>query len=179
LQKLPDISKWEIFINIDENKIMQEYESLYNRIIFKDDFNFSAVTKMPYIDVKTKHLKSEISISSRKSEIIENLKSNIFSIKAIFSRCALLDELPNISNWKTDKITSICCIFSGCCSLTSLPNISNLKINKIKDMNGIFYECSSLNSLPDISSWNTENVEDMSSLFSHCDSLKYLPDISK
>jgi surface protein len=34
LKKLPDISKWEIFINIDENKILEEYESLYNKIKF-------------------------------------------------------------------------------------------------------------------------------------------------
>ena len=75
---------------------MKEYERLYSQIIFKQDFNYSNVKKKQYKDYRTINLKSEINSSVKISEIIKNFKSNIFSIKLMFSRCSLLEELKKL-----------------------------------------------------------------------------------
>ena len=70
-------------------------------------------------------------------------------------------------------------MFNGCNLLNSLPDISKWDTNKVTDMSYMFYGCSSLSSLPDISKWDTKNVTNMSYIFSYCSSLVSLPDISK
>ena len=55
-------------------------------------------------------------------------------------------------------------MFSGCASLSSLPDISKWNTNNDTNMNGMFWLCSSLSSLPDISKWNTNNVTNMTTV---------------
>ena len=112
--------------------------------------------------------------------------------------------MPNLKNWKLDKIWNISGIFAECTNLISIPDISNwpttntkifgkfIKIttfNSMEDKNQyeegyfyfryMFFKCNSLQILPDISKWNTEYINDMSYLFYECSSLFELPDISK
>ena len=69
----------------------------------------------------------------------------------MFTKCSKLEKLPDLSKWKTDKVT---------------------------EMTYMFYRCKSLKSLPDISGWNTKNVRDMLYMFGSCTSLERLPDFS-
>ena len=52
-------------------------------------------------------------------------------------------------------------IFSNCLLLEKLPDISNWDTNKVIDMCKIFYNCKNLSVIPDISKWDTSNVIDM------------------
>ena len=45
-------------------------------------------------------------------------------------------------------------MFYGCELLQELPDISQWKTHKVSNMRGMFENCSSLSSLPDISKWN-------------------------
>ena len=49
------------------------------------------------------------------------------------------------------KISSL---FTGCASLKELPDISNWNISNVNKILGLFAGCSSLKKLPDISKWN-------------------------
>ena len=48
-------------------------------------------------------------------------------------------------------------LFYNCSSLISIPNISNWKTNKVKDISLILYNWASLISIPDIFKWYTHN----------------------
>ena len=70
-------------------------------------------------------------------------------------------------------------MFSYCESLTSLPDISKWKTNKVTNMNEMFSYCYSLSSLPDISKWNTINVNNTMKIISNCILLLIIPNLSK
>ena len=89
-----------------------------------------------------------------------------------------LYSLPDISDWKINKVIDISNLFSNC-QLSSLPDLSKWNTHNVKNMSGIFYGCESLESLPDISKWNTDKITDMSEIFYGCELLESLPDISK
>ncbi len=55
--------------------------------------------------------------------------------------CESLKSIPDISNWKTNKVTNMSYMFFNCKSLKSLPDISKWPISSIKNMNGMFYGC--------------------------------------
>ena len=110
---------------------------------------------------------------------IPMITSNINDISEIFSKCRLLKELPDISNWNTSNVHNMSNMFYECKSLKELPDISKWDTNNINDMSFMFYGCSSLKELPDISNWKTSKVINMSNIFLGCSSLKELPDISK
>ena len=107
------------------------------------------------------------------------LLENINKMNYIFDGCESLSFIPDISNWKTSKVTKMNNIFSGCKSLILLPDISKWNTQNVTDFSHLFWGCSNLQSLPDISNWNTQNVTDFSYLFGSCFFLKSLPDISK
>ncbi len=109
----------------------------------------------------------------------KNTMKNMVIISGFFYNCTSLISLPDISEWKTDKVIDMSELFYNCSSLKSLPDISKWKTNNVINMNKIFYRCSSLISLPKISKWNTSKVKDMHGLFYNCSSLISLPDISK
>ena len=70
-------------------------------------------------------------------------------------------------------------MFYGCTSLVSIPDISNWKTSKVTNLNHMFYGCTSLISIPDISKWNIDSVERMTDMFNGCTSLVSLPNIDK
>jgi len=49
-------------------------------------------------------------------------------------------------------------MFSGCLSLTSIPDISNWKVNKVNNMLKIFSNCPSLSFLPNLSNWDCKKI---------------------
>ena len=65
-------------------------------------------------------------------------------------------------------------MFGHCSSLLNLPDISNWKTHKVTDFSGIFNGCESLVSLPDISKWNTSNAINVSRMFLLCKSITFL-----
>ena len=111
-----------------------------------------------------------------KIKLIE--KDKITSMNYLFSRCDLLKELPDISNWDTKNIITMNKMFFKCYSLNHLPDISKLNTKNVKYMISLFESCESLKRLPDISKWDTKNVTNMSYMFYGCESLIELPDIS-
>ena len=64
-------------------------------------------------------------------------------------------------------------LFYNCSSLIFIPNISNWKTNKMEDISLMFYNftCTLLISIPDIFKWNKHNLKFMSKLFYNCSSL--------
>ena len=110
-------------------------------------------------------------------KLIENKAIN--NMKNMFSKCNSLFQIPDFSNWNTNKVNNMSCMFSGCEALTSLPDISKFDTTNVTDMSYMFNDCYLLRSLPDISKWKTNNVTNMSNMFFHCNSFFWLPDISK
>ena len=103
---------------------------------------------------------------------------NVTDMSGMFNCGNYIISLPDISNFKTSKVTKMVSLFAHCEELTSLPDISNWDTSNVSDMSFIFESCKSVISLPDISSWNTKNVTNMRGMFRYCESLTYLPDIS-
>ena len=97
----------------------------------------------------------------------------------MFYNCSSLTELPDISNWNTNKLTNFDFLFSKCILIESLPDISKWNTNNVIVMNELFSGCHKLKSLPDISKWNTDKVTGMIGTFEECYALKELPDIGK
>ena len=61
-------------------------------------------------------------------------------------------------------------LFHGCSSLAFLPDITNWKINKIEevDMSDMFGECISLSHLPDIGKWRNNCFFKMNYVYNDC-----------
>ena len=94
---------------------------------------------------------------------------NITDISSMFLFCSTLISYSYI-NFDNSKIINKSNIFCGCELLENIPDISKWNTEKVTDINGIFSGCSSLKSIPDISGWNISNVTDISNLFSGCTS---------
>ena len=62
-------------------------------------------------------------------------------------------------------------MFYKCSSLSCLPDISKWKTHKVTNMISMFNGCLSLSYLPDISKWNTKNNRDKSYIFNKCENL--------
>ncbi|WP_311440078.1 BspA family leucine-rich repeat surface protein [Hoylesella buccalis] len=117
------------------------------------------------------------------------------SIRSWFEYCINLQDIEDIRNLNTEKVTDMSSMFKGCIALTSLDlskfntenvtdmswmfgychalkslDVSNFNTQNVTDMDYMFYNCSALTSL-DVSKFNTQNVTDMSSMFSSCTSL--------
>ena len=104
---------------------------------------------------------------------------NVTDMNNMFSECSSLKSLPDISNWKTNKVINMSIMFCECSSLISLPDINKWNTSNVTNLSRMFYKCSSLKILPDISVWNIMNVKDISLLFGYCTSLYFLPNILK
>ena len=102
----------------------------------------------------------------------------ITDMSYMFSDCAFLETIVDISKWNTYYVTDMSYLFSGCEHLKSLPDISKWKTNNVVNMSYMFSGCKSLTSLPDIAIWNTNNVTNMSYMFEKCELLD-LPDLRK
>ena len=96
----------------------------------------------------------------------------------LFSTCASLISLPDISKWDTTNVEEMDSMFEKCSSLISLPDLSKWNISNVRNISGMFFCCSSLLSLPDISKWNIQNITDLVHVFEGCLSISSLPDIS-
>ncbi len=104
---------------------------------------------------------------------------NVTDMNNMFRECSSLKSLPDISNWKTNKVINMSNMFCECSSLISLPDINKWNTSNVTNLSRMFYKCSSLKILPDISIWNIMNVKDVSLLFGYCTSLYFLPNIIK
>ena len=92
---------------------------------------------------------------------------------SLFSGLTNIEYLPDIfkCKWNTSKVTSLSNMFSECASLISIPNISKWDISNVQYINCLFAKCKFLDTLPDISLWNTRNVIKMNDIFHGCLSL--------
>ena len=86
-----------------------------------------------------------------------------------FATCFNLQDIKDIRNLNTEKVTDMSSMFDGCRALRWL-DLSNFNTENVTKMSCMFYYCSALTSL-DVSNFNTQNVTDMSSMFYGCESL--------
>ena len=70
-------------------------------------------------------------------------------------------------------------MFRNCKSLQEIPDISKWKTSNIKDMSRLFQDCIKIQKIPDISKWDLSNTISISSMFYNCNNLLLVPDISK
>ena len=94
---------------------------------------------------------------------------NTVNMSNLFYWCSSLEEIKNIQNLNTSKVTTMRNMFAQNESLVSL-DLSSFDTSSLTDMNGMFYECSSLEYL-NISGFNTSKVIDMNGVFESCRSL--------
>jgi len=93
---------------------------------------------------------------------------NVESAKNAFRNCISLNNI-DISSWNTSNITDMSNMFAGCSSLETL-NLDTLITNKVTNMSGMFKDCSKINDLR-LNTISTQNVTNMSEMFSGCTSL--------
>ena len=98
------------------------------------------------------------------------------STRSWFESCINLQNIEDIQNLNTEKVTNMSSMFEDCDALTSL-DVSNFNTQNVTDMISMFYGCQALTSL-DVSKFNTQNVTHMSCMFSGCEALTSL-DLSK
>ena len=98
------------------------------------------------------------------------------SIRSWFEYCINLQDIEDIRNLNTEKVTDMSSMFKGCIALTSL-DVSNFNTQNVTDMSEMFSGCQALTSL-DLSNFNTQNVTDMDYMFYNCSALTSL-DVSK
>ena len=84
-----------------------------------------------------------------------------------------MEQLPDISKWKTDKVTDMTYMFHNCKSLKNLPDISAWNISNVRDMLYMFGNCSSLEVLPDLDKW--EPAKKVYCLFPGCKETLNIP----
>jgi len=70
--------------------------------------------------------------------------AGVTNMSNMFYNCSLLESLPDIFKWNTNKVTDMRYIFAGCSSLKSLPDISKWNTSTVKFMSDMFYKCNSL-----------------------------------
>ena len=94
------------------------------------------------------------------------------SIRSWFEYCINLQDIEDIRNLNTEKVTDMSSMFKGCIALTSL-DLSKFNTQNVTNMSGMFYDCRALTSL-DLSNFNPQNVTDMSEMFRNCEALTAL-----
>ena len=98
------------------------------------------------------------------------------STRSWFESCINLQNIEDIQNLNTEKVTNMSSMFEDCDALTSL-DVSNFNTQNVIDMSRMFFDCKALTSL-DVSKFNTQNVTDMNGMFFDCKALTSL-DVSK
>ena len=167
----------ELKIEDNKYKLTDIFIVPNNIAIFKDELEIKLIG-VKYI-TNMRNMFSGCALLLDVPDISEIDTINITDMSYMFSGCSSLKHLPDISKWNIKNVNNISLMFSGCKSLMDLPDISKWDTINIKSISGLFNGCSSLSSLPDISKWNTNNITNMSCLFFGCSSLSSLPDISK
>ena len=122
---------------------------------------------------------------------------NLESIRAMFSKCIYIKNVPDMSkwnanknyklknismlfngctglkiinfpNWSKYKITDISYLFNRCKNVTNIHNLDGLNISNVKNMAGLFNGCENLNCPREILGWSSKTVQDISFAFQGC-----------
>ena len=150
--------------------IYKEYNpsNYYNN---KPNFNFND-------SINNSQINQANPLISNLPSIKKNNLNNAYYINSIYKLCTTLIPLPDIAEWKTDKLENISHMFSGCTLLESIPDIAIWDTKSLIYMDHLFEECILLKSIPNIGKWNTSSVTNINSMFTGCISLESIPDLS-
>lgn len=88
---------------------------------------------------------------------------NTVNMSNLFYCCSSLEEIKNIQNLNTSKVTGMSNMFAQNESLVSL-DLSNFNTSNVTDMSAMFYDCESLTSL-DLTSFDISKVTEIDDMF--------------
>ena len=122
--------------------IYKEYNpsNYYNN---KPNFNFND-------SINNSQINQANPLISNLPSMKKNYLNNAYYINSIYKLCTTLIHLPDIAEWKTDKLENISHMFSGCTLLESIPDIAMWDTKSLIYMDHLFEECILLKSIPNI-----------------------------
>ena len=82
-------------------------------------------------------------------------------LRNMFLGCLELQELPDISKWRTENVRLMTLMFANCPQLNYLPNIENWDTSSLQDFRAMFVGCNPNLKFPSkFISFEPINIED-------------------
>ena len=92
----------------------------------------------------------------------------------MFNGSSKLQNLGNLDDWNTSKVTDMNSMFQEDSDLTNIGDLSKWNTSKVTDMNSMFNKASNLINIGDLSNWDTSNVTTMAFMFNGASKLQNL-----